>query len=112
VGDVRRNGESVGAGSGFKAFYLWACADHRGGTRAYAQFISGSNSTRATACQIWIRPEGNTARFYDCTPMLRVGRYRTYTYPITVHGDRRTQACYRLRYGTGTWTRSYCALSR
>jgi hypothetical protein len=106
-----KNGRSIGAGQGIKSFYLYACrAPAASGIyRAYAQFISGPNSTRATKCQIWIRPIGMHAEYFDCTPMLRVGRYRTYLF--SYYATTRTQACYRLRYGTGTWTRSFCVTS-
>jgi hypothetical protein len=104
------NGRSIGAGSGTNAFYLWSCSTAFGPGRAYAEFYSGRTSTRASQCQIWIRPEyHNRAQFFDCTPDLRRGLWHTFWY--SDYTGARAQSCYRLKYGSGPWTRSYCVWS-
>ena len=103
---------TIGAGLGTNAFFLKSCSRFvSGGRQAYAQFFSGATSTRASACKIWIRPERYDAQFFDCTPMLRAGSWRTYKYTLWPVVRTRTQSCYLLRYGTGSWTRSYCVWS-
>jgi hypothetical protein len=104
------NIQPIGGGSGSSAFHLWACSARAGaGLRPYAQFLSGPTSTRATRCQVYVRPLGGSAEFFDCTGELRKNHKVTYYYSRLTQA--RTQACYRLKYGSAPWAPSRCQTS-
>jgi hypothetical protein len=104
------NGNGISGGVGPSAYYLYACSGAApGGLRPYALFHSGPTSTRASQCQVYIRPVGGSAEFFDCTGVLRKGYEVAYYYSRVTRA--RTQACYRFKYGSAPWAPSRCVTS-